>query len=220
MVRPQVMHRRIRHHVNPFSYRHLATGAGALVLDPERPVEVELGCAEADFLFARAVADPERTYIGVDIRADLVTYVNEKAERLGITCLRAVYANLLIDLPQLFDPGTIDLCHINFPDPFFKRTQHKRRFLTPELVEALGSIIRPGGVLSFQSDVFELGLEALDLLERSAPRFCNQNGPWSFARSNPHGGATTRRERRCLRRGWRVWRLAFRRVQTSEPRVE
>jgi tRNA (guanine-N7-)-methyltransferase len=219
MGRLQVMHRRIRHHVNPFSYRHLATGAGALVLEPDRPVEVELGCAEGDFLFARAAALPERTYIGVDIRADLVTYVNEKARRMGLSCLRAVYANLLIDLPQLFGSAAIELCHINFPDPFFKRTQHKRRFLTPELLDTLGKIIRPGGMLAFQSDVFELGLEALDLLERSEPCFRNQHGPWSFARSNPYG-VTTRRERRCLRRGWRVWRLAFVRNQDSERRVE
>ena len=36
------MGRRIRHHVNPLSLRHLDTGAGRLTLPSERPVEVEL----------------------------------------------------------------------------------------------------------------------------------------------------------------------------------
>jgi tRNA (guanine-N7-)-methyltransferase len=175
-------------------------------------VEVELGCADADFLFGRVSVAPDRCYVGVDIRAELVEFVNAKAAGLGLMNVRAVYANLLTDLPALFAEASIDTCHINFPDPFFKRSQHKRRFLTPELVESLGRVIRPFGTLAFQSDVFELGLEALEILERSYPRFRNALTPWSFARENPYG-AMTRRERQCVEREQRIWRLRY----TREP---
>ncbi|MFH2007315.1 MAG: methyltransferase domain-containing protein [bacterium] len=203
------MRRRIRHHVNPLSVHHLDTGATRVIVLAALPLEVELGCAEGEFLFARCLIEPARCYVGVEIRAELVDRVNTQAAQQGVGQVQSVYANLLTDLEVLFAPGSVDLCHINFPDPCFKRSQHKRRFLTPELTSALLRILRPGGRLAFQSDVFELALEAMELLELAAPALVNELSPWSFARDNPFG-AQTRRERRCLEREQRIWRLRYR----------
>lgn len=202
------MRRRVRQHVNALALHHLETGAPRLSLPADRPVEVELGCADAAFLFERCARDPGREYVGVEIRREMVDRVNQRAAEGGLAQVRGVYANLLLDLDRVFAPASVDLCHINFPDPFFKRSQHKRRFLTPELCAALGRVLRPGGRLAFQSDVFEIALETLDLLEQSAPTFVNELGPWCFARENPFG-ARSRRERRCEARGLRIWRLRF-----------
>jgi tRNA (guanine-N7-)-methyltransferase len=203
------MRRRIRHHVNPLSVHHLDTGAKRVTVPPKLPLEVELGCAEGEFLFARCRIEPDRSYVGVEIRSELVTRVNAQAARQGVAQVQSVYANLLTDLEVLFAPRSVDLCHINFPDPCFKRSQHKRRFLTPELTRALTRIIRQGGLLAFQSDVFELALEAMEILELAEPTFVNERSPWSFARNNPFN-AQTRRERRCLEREMRIWRLRYR----------
>jgi tRNA (guanine-N7-)-methyltransferase len=208
--------RRLRQHANPLSLHHLDTGAERLRLPAERPVEVELGCADADFLFERCRSDPQRTYVGVEIRRDLVDRVNRRAQAAGSPQLRAVYANLSHDLERLFSPGQVAVCHINFPDPCFKRKQRKRRFLTPALVTSLARVLSPGGQLAFQSDVFDLALEALALLEDRASVFRNECGPWSFARENPFG-ARTRRERHCLERGLRIWRFRFQRTAAGRP---
>jgi tRNA (guanine-N7-)-methyltransferase len=203
------MRRRIRQHVNPLSINRLATGVGRVTAPPGLELEVELGCADADFLFGRAAHDPGRFYVGVDIRREMVRFVREKAAASGLAhCLTAVYANLLTELDVLFDRGSVSTCHINFPDPYFKPSQHKRRFLTPELVRSLGRIIRPGGTLAFQTDVFELALEALELIETQERDFVNVAGFFSFSRSHPFG-ATSRRERKCEARGIRIWRLRY-----------
>ena len=123
------MRRRIRHHVNPLSVRHLDTGAIRVDVPPGRPLEVELGCAEGDFLFARCQVDPDRSYVGVEIRQALVEQINGKASSLDLPQIQAVYANLLTELERVFAPDSIAICHVNFPDPFFKRSQHKRRVL-------------------------------------------------------------------------------------------
>ncbi len=205
------MGRRTRQHANPLSLRHLHTGATRLDLPADRPVEVELGCADAEFLFARCAQEPLRSYVGVEIRRDLVDQVNRQAQALGLSQLRAVYANLSYDLERLFAPGQIQLCHINFPDPCFKRSQRKRRFFTPELAQSLHQVLAPGGVLAFQSDVFDIALQSLAILEEQAPRFQNELEPWTFARSHPYG-VRSRRERRCEERQMRIWRFRFRRA--------
>jgi len=203
------MRYRIRQHVNPLSINRLCTGAAAVTAPPGRELEVELGCAEADFLFGRAARDPGRYYVGVDIRREMVRFVREKARTCGLEAsLTAVYANLMTELAVLFSPGSVTTCHINFPDPYFKPSQHKRRFLTPELVRILAGIIRPGGALAFQTDVYDLALEALELIEPQDDVFVNVAGYFTFSRSHDFG-ATSRRERKCEARGVRIWRLRY-----------
>jgi tRNA (guanine-N7-)-methyltransferase len=201
--------RRIRHHVNPLSVHHMDTGASRVVLTPDRSVEVELGCAEGEFLFSRARVAPERSYVGVEIREALVHRVNQRAA-LESAPVQAVYANLNLDLEALFAPGSVDLCHVNFPDPCFKRSQHKRRFFSLDLAGAIARVLTADGLLAVQTDIWDLGLEALEILEQSDD-FVNLLGEWTFAPDNIFG-ARTRRERFCLEQGDKIWRLRFRKV--------
>ncbi len=201
--------RRIRHHVNPLSVHHMDTGASRVSLPSDLPVEVELGCAEGGFLFARALVEPQRSYVGVEIREALVERVNRRAA-LESAPVQAVYANLNNDLEALFPAEAVDLCHVNFPDPCFKRSQHKRRFFSPDLAGSIARVLGPNGVLAVQTDIWDLGLEALEILELSDD-FVNLLGEWTFAPDNIFG-ARTRREGFCLENGEKIWRLRFRKV--------
>jgi tRNA (guanine-N7-)-methyltransferase len=204
------MKARVRHHVNPlrsqFHARRLAT-----VPLPPGEVEVELGCADARFLFERAPAHPKTTFVGLEIRAALVAQVNREARELGLGNLRAHFAHVNVDLDALFEDERLARVYINFPDPWFKRRHHKRRLMSPELIACLHRKIRPGGELFFQSDVWELALDALATVEEQPERFANIAGPWSFVRENPFG-ARSLREVRCEARGLRIWRLRYRRL--------
>jgi tRNA (guanine-N7-)-methyltransferase len=173
-----------------------------------REVEVELGCADARWLFERA-SDRERFLVGVEIRRELVRQVNAQArERKLAGRLRAIYANLSTDLDRLFADGAVSRFVLNFPDPWFKRRHFKRRVLTPELAEILARKLVSGGELFFQSDVWDLALDAMDVLEASC-RFENARGAWTFVKRNPYG-AQSLREVRCLEREKPIWRLLYR----------
>lgn len=203
---------RIRHHANPLALRHLQTGAARLDLPPDRPIEVELGCADAQFLFERARHQPARTYVGVEIRKELVDRVNAQTGHGRTVPVQAVYANIAVDLDVLFGAAAVSLVHVNFPDPCFKRSQKKRRFLTPAVTKSLARLLRPGGQVAFQSDVFDIALSSLAVLEEAEPWFANELGPWSFARQNPFG-AKSRREAWCEEHAIRIWRFRFRRTE-------
>jgi len=205
------MSTRIRHHVNPLSMRMLGFDPEPLTL-PDRPLHVELGCAEGEFLFRFAAAHPEAQVIGVEIRRDLVLEVQKLAEREGVSDrVQAVFANIPIHLSQLFPPASVTRFYLNFPDPYFKREQHKRRVLTPEVVRAVHGALIPGGELFFQSDIFDTALEAMYITELHAPAgFESVGEPWTFQRSNPYADTPTRRERFCTEEGIRIWRFCFR----------
>lgn len=199
---------RIRHHVNPLLRAYLATGAARVPLPASGgDVEVELGCADARFLFERAAQHPEVTCIGVEIRRDLVDDVNLRAREAGLPNLHAVFANINTDLDVLFPDHRLARIFINFPDPWFKFRHHKRRVMTPEVAALLHKKLVPGGTLFFQSDVFDLALDAMAVIE-DAGHFENVRGPWSFARDNPYQ-AESLREVRCLKNDWRIWRMRY-----------
>ncbi|HWE27063.1 MAG TPA: tRNA (guanosine(46)-N7)-methyltransferase TrmB [Polyangia bacterium] len=203
---------RVRHHVNPLRSPYWDRArAATLSLPTDRDVEAELGCADARFLFERAPQHPESYFLGLEIREPLVDEVNRKAAELGLPNLRAVFCNINIDLPTLVPNASLARMFINFPDPWFKRRHQKRRLMNEELVDVLHAKLRVGGELFFQSDVFDLALDAMAVLEGAPERFANVDGPWSFVRDNRYG-ARSQREVRCEDRGVRIWRMCYRRI--------
>lgn len=202
---------RVRQHVNPLKLEYaLGPAEGPVALPDGGEIEVELGCADAQFLFHRAARLPALTCIGVEIRKPLVDDVNLRAAEDGLPNLRAVYANVNVDLPRLFPDGRLARIFLNFPDPWFKRRHQKRRVMTPDVAETIAQKLAPGGTLFFQSDVFELALDAMAVLEEAGPPvgLVNVRGPWSFVVDNPYG-ARSQREERCEAKGMRIWRLRY-----------
>lgn len=213
--------RKIRQHVNPLSGHFMRTRARPL----ERPsrlaadcrVEVELGCADAEFSFQLAAARPDWLVAGLEIREPCLTRNRVRAQELGLDNLVFAYSNLNVDLDRVFAPGSVDRFHLLFPDPWFKERHHKRRVIEPGLVATIADQLREGGELHAASDVFEVALEIMEIVEAS-PRLRNLISPWSFWRGNPFE-AESRREQTTLTRGQRVWRMRYGLVSpiTSPP---
>jgi tRNA (guanine-N7-)-methyltransferase len=201
---------RRRQHVNPLGLGFERFRGARPDVPPARPVELEIGCADAQFLFERAARDPGRAYVGLEIRDQLVDEVNERAAREG-TPVQAVFAHANHHLTDLFAPVSIARVFVNFPDPWFKRRHHKRRLVDDELARDIHQVLEPGGELLFQSDVWAIALDAMGVLDALDELYQNQAGPWSFWRGGNPLGARSWREQHCEEEGLRIWRLLYRR---------
>jgi tRNA (guanine-N7-)-methyltransferase len=203
---------RIRQHVNPLKSNFFEIDLPRLDLPAGCSVEVELGSAEAYFLMERAAESPERRYVGVEIRRDMVDFANGEAARRGLTQVQSVFANMSVDLPRLFPQGSVSRFFVNFPDPWFKHRQRKRRVVEEALVDQLLPLLSPDGEVHVATDIFDIALDAMAVLERETPRqFRNLHEPWSFL---PRSRFTAQswRERHCQREGLHIWRLAYARL--------
>ena len=206
---------KVRQHVNPLKSDLLEIADVPRIDRPPRGfVEVELGSAEAHFLIERAVAEPAGLFVGVELRREMITRADRTAAEAGVgDRVQNVFANMSVDLPRLFAPGSVRRFHINFPDPFFKTRQHKRRAVGPALIDALADALEPGGEVHVMTDIFDIALDAMAALEGEPPRRFETAAaaPWSFLRRSPFL-ARSRRERQCEREGQAVWRLLYRRL--------
>jgi tRNA (guanine-N7-)-methyltransferase len=202
--------RRVRQHVNPLKSDLLEIEVEPVGAAPGRRLEVELGSAEAHFLMDLARADPEGLYVGVEIRREVVDRANRACVGGGFENVRNVFANMSVDLPRLFAPSSVHRFHLNFPDPWWKSRQQKRRVVSVNLARDIHAALVPDGELFVETDIFDIALEAMAVLEAEEPRtFANALAPWSFLPRSPFA-ARSRRERQCETEGARIWRLLYR----------
>ena len=203
---------RIRQHVNPLGLHFEAFRGERPTLPEGRPIEIEVGCADAQFLFERAVIDPARSYVGLEIREDFVDLVNKRARAAGAP-VHAVFCQAQLHLTEIFAPSSVDRVYVNFPDPWFKRRHHVRRMVDAVLADQIARVARPGADLFVQSDVWEIALDAMATFERDG-RFSNVAGEWSFWRGGNPYGVRSWREQNAEETGLPIWRLLFRRSST------
>jgi tRNA (guanine-N7-)-methyltransferase len=200
---------RIRQHVNPNGVWFEKFRGIKPPLDG-RVVEVEIGCADAQFLFERAKLDPSRLYVGLEIRQDLVDLVNKRAKREAMP-VHAVFCHAQRHIEEIFPAGAVDRVYINFPDPWFKRRHHDRRMVDAILVEQVAYLVKPGADIFVQSDVWEIALDAMSVFE-SDDRFANLAGEWTFWRGGNPYGVRSWREQNAEETGLPIWRIRYNRV--------
>ena len=201
---------RTRQHVNPLGLAFEEFRGKRPALPDDRPVEVEIGCADAQFLFERAAADPSRSYVGFEVRELLVSQVNQRARDEGLP-VHGVFCNANIHMTSVIPAGRVDRVYVNFPDPWFKSRHRKRRMVDDALAEGIAAICRPGADLLFQSDVWSVAIDAMEIFERHDHWFANQVEPWTFWKEGNPYGVRSWREQHCEAAGMKIWRIRYRR---------
>ncbi len=200
---------RIRQHVNPTDLFFETFRGQKPVLDPARELEVEIGCADAQFLFERAAKHPERQYVGLEIREDLVHWVNNKAKQLGAP-VHAVFCHAQLHTTLIFPRAAAKRVFVNFPDPWFKRRHHVRRMVDDVLAEQIAYVLEPGGELLVQTDVWDIAIDAMSSFDGD-DRFINVAGEWSFWKDGNPYGVRSWREQNAEETGLPIWRIFYRR---------
>ncbi len=141
-------------------------------------------------------------------------YINGVAMLLG-KVRKADVTNLAIhpgDVRDLFDvlpDQSVSKVFLNYPDPWPKKRHHRRRFVTPEHLEPLARVMKPGAVFRVATDIPDYVRQTLEevpkqgftwLVERPA----DWREPWD-------DWLSTRYEQKALREGRTPHYLTFRR---------
>lgn len=192
---------RVRHHVNPLGFVHEVElpSREALFRRPALPLEVDLGSMHGEFILERAAREPERNFLGLEIRAPLVDEVNERIRRRGLENAACVLCNANTAFSRLFAPGSLAAVYVHFPDPWFKNRHRKRRLVTAELVRQIADALAPGGRFRFMTDYEEYAREVAALVA-ACPELENPAGPGAMEVPE-EGRVLTNREAWHLRRG-------------------
>lgn len=126
-------------------------------------LHLELGCGKGRFTAEMAAQHPDILFAAVEKVPDAMVVAMERVCARGLGNVRFLdrdAANLL----EMFAPGEVSRIYINFPDPWPKKKQFKRRLTAPSFQKLYAEVLVPGGEIWFKTDnlpLFEWSVEEL-----------------------------------------------------------
>ncbi|HEX2463862.1 MAG TPA: tRNA (guanosine(46)-N7)-methyltransferase TrmB [Thermoanaerobaculia bacterium] len=169
-------------------------------------LEIEIGFGKGRYLLARAAAEPDTTFVGIESAALYWGATTRRAERGGLGNLITVCGDALYLLAARFERESADAVHVYFPDPWPKTRHHRRRLLDPSTVDLVVGVLAPGGTLYFATDHADYCTAVCEVLDRyPAVAVERVEGPWP-------GGPRTHYETKYEREGRPIFRLVVTRL--------
>lgn len=112
---------------------------------------VEVGCGKGKFTAETAAQNPDVLLIAVERCREAMVVAMEKARDLGLT--NVFYIDMdVAGIEDILAPGEIDRLFINFPDPWPRKKNAKRRLTHRAFLDKYCRVIREGGELHFKTD--------------------------------------------------------------------
>ena len=138
-----------------------------------QPMVLELGCGKGGFLAQMAPAHPEKNYIALDVKSEMLVLAKRKAEE-AYAAAGVPMDNFLmtaVDIERIFlimdETDQFDEVYINFCPPCPKCRQRKHRLTHPRQLERYQKLMAPGARLYFKTDDDDLFMASLGYLEEA-----------------------------------------------------
>jgi tRNA (guanine-N7-)-methyltransferase len=134
--------------------------------DAEYPMDLEIGTGAGFFFAHRAVANPNRKLLGIEVKYKPLIQSIRRAQKMGAENA-AVIRYHAFNLADLFDEGELNHVFIHFPDPWVTPNKPKNRIVNRVHLNLLYKMQRPGSFLEFKTDSREYFLWALEEIKNS-----------------------------------------------------
>ena len=142
---------------------------------------VEVGCGKGKFTAETAQANPDVLLIAVERCREAMVVAMEKARNMGLKNVFFIDMDVA-NMEEIFAGGEIDRLFINFPDPWPRKKNAKRRLTHRGFLDKYCRTVKAGGEIHFKTDnapLFEYSLEefaACGLQVNNLTRNLHENG--------------------------------------------
>ena len=113
------------------------------------PIVLELGCGRGEYTVGLAQRDPNKNYIGIDIKGARMWAGAKQAELAGIKNVAFLRTNIEM-ISNFFSPDEIDEIWITFPDPQMKKAT--KRLTSTFFMQRYRQLVRPDGIIHLKTD--------------------------------------------------------------------
>ena len=142
---------------------------------------VEVGCGKGKFTAETAQANPNVLMIAVERCREAMVVAMEKAKAMGLTNVFFIDMDVA-NIEEIFEGQEIDRLFINFPDPWPRKKNAKRRLTYRTFLDKYCRVIKLGGEIHYKTDnapLFEFSVEefaACGLEVKNLTRNLHENG--------------------------------------------
>ena len=115
------------------------------------PIIIELGCGKGEYSTELAKLNPEKNFIGIDIKGARFWRGAKTAVDEGLNNIAFVRSQIeLID--KIFSTGEVSEIWITFPDPQIKFKREKHRLINLKFINLYKNILVPNGIINLKTD--------------------------------------------------------------------
>ena len=125
------------------------SGGTAETAAPAKGVGLELGCGKGEYTIALAERDPERNYIGVDIKGARLWKGAKYATEHALPNVAFLRTRVEF-ITAFFAPGEVSEVWLTFSDPQYR--SENSRLCSPLFLERYRSFLKPGGIVHLKTD--------------------------------------------------------------------
>ena len=142
---------------------------------------VEVGCGKGKFTAETAEANPDVLLVAVERCREAMVVAMEKAQAMGLTNVLFIDMDVA-NMQDIFAENEIDRLFINFPDPWPRKKNAKRRLTHRGFLYKYCRTVKAGGEIHFKTDnapLFEYSVEefaACGLQVNNLTRNLHENG--------------------------------------------
>ena len=115
----------------------------------ENPIVLELGCGRGEYTVGLAQRDPNKNYIGIDIKGARMWAGAKQAELAGMKNVAFLRTNIEM-LSSFFAANEVDEIWITFPDPQMKKAT--KRLTATYFMQRYRQLLRPNGLVHLKTD--------------------------------------------------------------------
>ena len=174
----------------------------------EAQVLLEVGFGKGQFLLELARMNPQARVLGFEVRSKYLKIALRRLEKAGVDNARLVLGDARWAMPRLVAPQSLDAFFLMFPDPWWKKRHHKKRFLDEQTLATLKSLLKPNALLVVRSDV-PLVLDLANDILGADPEIVNVGDAGMDL-------PVTDRERTCAETGTPVDQMVYRFIGERE----
>jgi len=115
------------------------------------PIIIELGCGKGEYTIALAEKNPEKNFIGIDIKGARFWRGAKTALEEGLSNVAFIRTQIeLVDF--IFAKNEVDEIWITFPDPQIKYQRTKHRMTNQEFLKKYHHILKEDGIINLKTD--------------------------------------------------------------------
>ena len=117
----------------------------------DNPVVLELGCGKGEYSLGLAKLNPNKNFIGIDIKGARFWRGAKTAieENMGNVAFLRTQIELI---EHCFAKDEVDEIWITFPDPQIKYKRTKHRMTNAEFLENYKKVLKPNGLMHLKTD--------------------------------------------------------------------
>ncbi|KZY36559.1 tRNA (guanosine(46)-N7)-methyltransferase TrmB [Roseovarius sp. HI0049] len=174
----------------------------------DRPVWLEIGFGGGEHMVHQAARNPETGLIGCEPYINGVAMLLGKIRDEGCGNIR-IHPGDVRDLFDVLPAKSVDRAFLLYPDPWPKKRHHRRRFVTPEHLEPLAQVLKPGAIFRVATDIPDYVRQTLQQVPKHGFEWLAE-GPSDW-REPWDDWLSTRYEQKALREGRVPHYMTFRR---------